>query len=231
MNTIDNNATNANIDSGIGGDEMPRTGAADFHAETATADTTSHTSAHPRATASNTDAHTITITVPRGGLMSGFDAIFKVLFLFAGWMLVAIAYLCVPGSLAAGALGLFVGVSNLANGLGAALLGFGCGICCLGLCLPLLLAAGRGRAAALAATRQLFGSSNAAAMRAGKAPSKMLLIMLVVSLAGAAIAGTGALLGGSEVIVLPEFLDRIFSTQPPVVTGQHLNTPGVSVAA
>lgn len=171
-------------------------------------------------TNTHSDKNVITIEAPRGGMMSGFDAIFRVLFLFAGWMLVVIGYVCVPGSLVAAAVGAYVGITNVGAGLGAALLGFGCAVACLGLCLPALKVAGWGRGMALRATKALAGGAPdelPGAVSARFPGKKVLTVCAVLVVAGAAAAGLGALLGGGEAVVLPDFLNAVFSASAPEV--------------
>lgn len=116
------------------------------------------------ATAQQTDSsNTITIEVPgASGVLFGFNAIFAVLFLFAGWMIVGIGYLCVPGSIVGGFLGFALAFMNLGNGLVAAAVCLGCGVACFGLCLPILYGTRFLQRILLKQTRSLIASAKTA---------------------------------------------------------------------
>ena len=172
-------------------------------------------------TETNKNTRAVTIEVPRGAGLFGFDAIFKVLFLFAGWMLVVIAAICVPGSLAGAVLAAYVGVTNVAVGLPAALLGFGCAVGCVGLCIPCLTATKYGFGAVLMATREAFGLSEVEPARQpaqASFPGGLVAASLAILLVGAAVAGVAALMGEADAVMLPDFPEKIFSAQPANAT-------------
>ena len=97
------------------------------------------------ATASSTSASKkIVIEVPTlsSGLLApfaGLGAVINALLVFAGWMIVGIGYLCVPGSVVGGFFALVLAGMNLANGAAAVALLVGIGLACLGMCVPILL--------------------------------------------------------------------------------------------
>ncbi len=81
---------------------------------------------------------TVTINVPAGVGLPGLGSVISVLLMAGIWGIVGIGYICVPGSLVAGVIGVGVGLMNVGNGLAAAALALGCGIACIGLCVPCL---------------------------------------------------------------------------------------------
>lgn len=128
----------------------------------------------------------------------GLASIISILIIFAAWMIAAIAYICVPGSILGFAIGLICTFMNLLNGIGAIAVCFGCAVGCLGLCYPILVGA-RMLKHILMKREDDFVFNG-----------RLFTICAIVAIAGAAIAGIGVLANGTEAIVLPGFLQAVF---------------------
>lgn len=166
--------------------------------------------------ASRDNAQTIVVNLPKGlGSFFGLGSVISVLMLFAAWMIVGIGYLCVPGSLVGAVLGIALGFMNLGNGLASAALCLGCGIACLGMCLPLLRGTQAARRALAKRTHAAFSDSGNTGTDERRIPrplkTSLLIASLAIMVAGAAIAGMGTLAGGAETLYLPDFLRAIFN--------------------
>ncbi len=133
----------------------------------------------------------------QGGI--GLSSIISLLLQFAAWMIVGIGYLCVPGSLIGGILGVVCLFMNLGTGIANMALCLGCAIACVGLFYPIFVG-----------TRFL---QHVLLKREGgfDFDKKTLLVFAVIAVAGAALAGLGVLIGGGAQLALPGFLQTIFA--------------------
>lgn len=138
------------------------------------------------------------ISVGGAGSLFGLGGVINVLLLAAAWGVVGIGYICVPGSLVAAVLGVVCAAMNLASGVAPALLCLGVAVSCAGLCYPVFVGA-----------RLL---QNVLLKREAKVELRknVLAVSLIIVVVGAAAAGLAALLGASDALMLPAFLQAIF---------------------
>lgn len=141
---------------------------------------------------------TVTIEVPASAGMFGLGGIISGLLLAAAWGVVGIAYICVPGSLAAAVLAVVSACMSLGVGLMPFALCAGIAVACVGLCIPCLQGADALRCLLL--KRPVVVRNQ-----------RLLVISAVVLLAGCAIAGAMTLAGAADAAVVPAFLQGVFA--------------------
>lgn len=143
---------------------------------------------------------TVTISTPSTLGMGGLGSVISLLLLFAAWCVVGIAYICVPGSLVGGVLGVIAAAMNFGGNFASVALCLGCGIACFGLCVPFFVGARFGQHMLLKKVEPFSFQKNA------------LVVCAAIAIIGACIAGLGALLGGGDGVALPAFLQTIFTS-------------------
>ena len=144
------------------------------------------------------EARTVTINVPASADLLGLGTVISWLLVAAAWGVVGIAYLCVPGSVVAAALGVASAAMNLGGGLAAFALAAGVAVTCIGLCMPCLAGANALRCLLLRRPVELSASVK-----------RLLAVSAVVLLVGCAIAGVAVLAGGGDALVVPGFLQGV----------------------
>lgn len=157
---------------------------------------------------------TVVVEIPAPQGLLGLAPIISVLLLAAAWGVVGIGYLCVPGSVAGAVLALACAAMNLGSGsIAQPALCLGIALACAGLCLPLWRGCQAGRRQLLHITRRREGSAPTRPL--GEHERCFLIASALVLLAGCCIAGIAALAGGGEQLVLPGFLQALFSQEVP----------------
>ncbi|MGN0038285.1 MAG: hypothetical protein ACI36Y_03995 [Coriobacteriales bacterium] len=171
---------------------------------------------------------TVVVEIPAPQGLLGLAPIISALLLAAAWGVVSIGYLCVPGSVAGAVLAIACVFMNLGGGIAQPALCLGIAVACAGLCLPLWQACQAGRRALV----------HISCRREGPVPTRplsermrrILIVSAIVAFVGCCIAGAATLAGGAEQLVLPDFLQALFSQEvpKPVLPDQTIPQPDVT---
>ena len=128
------------------------------------------------------------------------------MYFFAGWLIIALGYLCSIVAVAVGICAVLIGLWNITNEIGALLLGIGCGWLILGLAAPFFYGTNYMMQKIIETGKAVKKAYQKEYMDKSKLKGNLLKVSVILLIAGTSVGGLGVLFGGIDSIALPGIL-------------------------